>query len=338
MTNLECHSVRTRALALTGLLALLALVAAGAAAAAGGGFQPVTPQSPNASRITSTYWFVFGFALAIFLLVEIALVVFIIRYRSRGRGREVEGAQVHGHARLELLWTAVPVLILVAIAVFTFYKLPGIKNVPKASAADPQLEVKVLGRQFYWEFLYPNGAVAVDTMRAPRGRVVKLDVTSPRFDVIHSWWVPALGGKIDAIPGNTNHTWFDADKAGTFHGRCAEFCGMFHAAMTSQVQALPPAQFDTWVKQRAANPIGSGLGRETFQGTCGKCHGMQGQGGVGPALTGNPLITQRGGITRLLENGGVTMPPVGRGWPRSQLNALLAYLSTNIAKTGSGGR
>jgi cytochrome c oxidase subunit II len=336
MANLECHPVRTRLLALTGLLACLALTTAGAAAA-GAGFQPVTSQSPNDSRIDSTYWFVFGFAVAIFILVEVALVVFIVRYRSRGRGRDVEGAQVHGHARLELLWTAVPVLILVAVAVFTFYELPGIKNVPRATAAGNQIDVRVFGRQFYWEFTYPNGAVAVNTMRAPLNRVVYLNVTSPRFDVIHSWWVPALGGKIDAIPGNVNHTWFDANATGTFHGRCAEFCGLLHASMASQVQVLQPARFIAWVNKRASDPIGSGLGRETFQGVCAKCHGMQGQGGIGPVLTGNPLITQRAGMTKLLETGGTTMPPVGRGWPRSQLNALLDYLSTDIAKQGSGG-
>jgi len=327
--------VRTRLLAFTGLLACLALTAAGTAAAAGGGFEPISPHSPNDSRIDTTYWFVFGFAVAIFILVEVTIVVFILRYRSRGRGREVEGAQVHGHARLELLWTAVPVLILVAITVFTFYKLPGIKNVPQATAAGNQLEVKVQGRQFYWEFLYPNGAVAVDTMRAPQHRVVRLDVTSPRFDVIHSWWIPALGGKIDAIPGNTNRTWFNADP-GTYTGRCAEFCGLLHAAMASRVQVLPRAQFNAWLKQRA-KATAADLGKETFQGVCAKCHGNMGQGGVGPALTGNPLITQRAGITALLEKGGATMPPVGRGWPKSQLNALLDYLSTDIAKQGSGG-
>lgn len=336
MANLECHPVRPRLLALTGLLTCLALTAAGTAAAAGGGFQPVTARSPNASRIDTTYWLVFGFAVAIFVLVEAALVVFIIRYRSRGRGREVEGAQVHGHSRLELLWTAVPVLILVVIAIFTFYELPGIKNVPQATAAGNRIDVGVFGRQFYWEFTYPNGAVSVDTMRAPLNRVVYLNVTSPRFDVIHSWWIPAFGGKIDAIPGNVNHTWFQAEKPGTYHGRCGEFCGMLHADMTAQVQVLAPAQFNAWLQERA-KATGADLGRETFQGVCAKCHGMQGQGGVGPALTGNPLITQRAGITRLLENGGVTMPPVGRGWPKSQLNALLDYLSSNIAKQGSGG-
>jgi cytochrome c oxidase subunit II len=328
--------VRSRLLALTGFAICLALAAAGTAAAAGGGFEPVTSHSPNDSRITTTYWVVFGFAVAIFLLVEIALVAFIVRYRSRGRGREVEGAQVHGHARLELLWTAVPVLILVVIAVFTFYELPAIKNVPPASAAGNRIDVGVFGRQFYWEFTYPNGAVAVDTMRAPRNRVVYLNVTSPRFDVIHSWWVPALGGKLDAIPGNVNHTWFDADTAGTFHGRCAELCGMLHAQMAAKVQVLPQAQFDAWLAQRA-KATGPDLGKETFQGVCAKCHGNLGQGGVGPALTGNPLITQRSGITKLLEQGGVTMPPVGRGWPKSQLKALLDYLKTDIAKQGSSG-
>lgn len=329
--------MRCRPLVL-GLLALVALALAGTAAAAGG-FDPVPPHSPNASRIESDYWLVFGIAAAIFILVETALVVFVIRFRSRGRGREVEGPQIHGHARTELIWTAIPVLILAAIAAFTFYKLPGIKNTPSAGAAGTRLDVDVQGRQFYWEFTYPNGVISVDRMRAPEGRVVNLDVNAPDFDVIHSWWIPALGGKIDAIPGNPNQTWFQADETGTYKGRCAEFCGLYHADMSAAVEVLPPAEFDRWLaaEARAQTEGTSDLGKQTFDGVCAKCHGMQGQGGVGPELTGNPIITDKAGLTTLLENGGKTMPAVGRGWSDTQLNALLDYLSKNVAKAKPSG-
>jgi len=330
--------VRSRLLGTLAFLAGIALIAAGGAAAAKGGFSPVAPRSPNASRIETTYWLIFGFTAAIFLLVEISLVVFILRYRSRGRPREVEGPQIRGHTRIELVWTAVPALILAAIAAFTFYELPGIKNVSSAGAANT-LDIGVQGRQFYWQFTYPNGVIAVDHMRVPAGRVVKLDVTAPKFDVIHSWWIPALGGKLDAIPGNTNHTWFGPSPVGTYKGRCAEFCGLLHADMSADVQVLPAAQFDSWLadEARAQTEGTSDLGRRTFEGVCAKCHGFQGQGGIGPALAGSPLLTDKKGLTTLLENGGTQMPAVGRDWSARQTDALFAYLGRTIAKGGSGG-
>ena len=109
----------------------------------------------------------------------------------------MDGAQVHGNTNLELAWTVAPVLILVAIGSFIFYKLPGIEDVP---AAD-RVEVAVEGHQYYWNFIYPNGVIAVDRLRAPVGQTTRLEVTAPDYDVIHSWWIPALGGKFDAIPG-----------------------------------------------------------------------------------------------------------------------------------------
>src|SRR5205807_8910082 len=144
-----------------------------------------------------------------------------VRYRSRGRARTVEGPQVIGHTRLEVLWTTVPVLILAGIAGFVFYKLPGIQDVPAARAGVQQLSVTVEAHQFYWRFVYPDGTVSIDTLTVPAGRVVKLAIVSR--DVAHSWWVPALGGKTDAIPGRENHTWFQASKEGVYRGQCAEF-------------------------------------------------------------------------------------------------------------------
>ncbi len=189
--------------------ASVALLADASGALAGnGGFAPVPPESPNAEGISQSWWFVTAFVLAIFLLVEVLLVVFVVRYRRRNRPRDADGAQIHGANRLELAWTIAPVVILFAIAAFVFAKLPGIQDVPAATGGEENLVVEVTGTQFTWEYRYPNGVVAIDRLRAPEGRTVELEVTAPDWDVVHSWWIPALGGKIDAIPGKVNTTWF----------------------------------------------------------------------------------------------------------------------------------
>jgi cytochrome c oxidase subunit 2 len=315
---------------------LLALVLVPAAAATNGGIAPQAPESANAERIRDIYWLILGISAGIFLLVEGALIVFVVRFRARGRGREVEGPQIHGSTRLELMWTAVPVLILAAIASFVFYKLPGIKDVPSASAGE-RLNVKIDGRQFYWNFTYPNGVVQVNRMRVPAGRVVTLDITSP--DVDHSWWIPALGGKFDAIPGKTNHTWFRADETGTFRGQCGEFCGIQHAHMKAVVEALPAAEFERWLnaEAQAQGARTSNLGKMTFDGVCATCHGDRGQGFIGPKIDQNPLMGDRRGLTTLLQNGRGKMPAVGKGWDDAQLNALLAYARQRFAPKGAGG-
>src|SRR2546421_5873106 len=190
------------------LAVLLALVTAAPALAGNGGIAPVEPHSTNASAIRDTYWLVLAITGAIFVIVEATLVVFVVRYRRGRRSRTAEGAQVHGHTRTEIAWTLVPVLIVAAIIGFVFAKLPDVKDVPPASAAD-SLSVRVDGHQFYWLFRYPAGQVSIDTLEVPVGKVVRLTVGAT--DVVHSWWVPALGGQIDAIPGRINHTWFRAD-------------------------------------------------------------------------------------------------------------------------------
>ena len=166
-------------------------------------------------------------------MVTIPLVVFMVRYRSRGRPREQEGAQVHGNTAFEFAWTAVPVLIIAGIAGFVFYKLPGITD---PAAAGQKLQVRVEGRQFYWRFVYPNGAVSVDTLHVPVGRVVELKMTSPDSDVIHSFWIPSLFGKRDTIPGQQTTLRFVATRTGRFEGQCGEFCGIQHAMMLTHAE------------------------------------------------------------------------------------------------------
>ena len=314
-------------------VALLALALAGAALAGNGGFAPLAPASPNEKGIRAVYWLILGLTGGIFLLVEAALVLFVVRYRSRGRPREVEGPQVIGHTNLELAWTAGPVLILAAIAAFVFYKVAGIRNAPAASTGGAET-IRIEGHQFYWEYVYPNGALSVNTLRVPYNRKIELEIVSP--DVAHSWWVPALGGKLDAIPGQTNHESFRATKLGTFRGQCAEFCGLEHAAMIAYVKVLPAAQYDAWVRRRVSSP--SEVGRETFQGACATCHGLAGQGDIGPAIAQSSLLADSKALTTLLRNGGVKMPAVGKTWSDAQMKATLDYLRQRFqAGGGSGG-
>jgi len=305
--------------------AVCTLVLAHAAGAGTGGLLPPTPHSPNAHRITDAYEFVLVFVVVIFVLVEGALLAFVVRYRRGKRARTAEGPQIHGATRLEIIWTVVPALILAAIATFVFYKLPGITGPPAAAAAD-QTTIKVEGRQFYWMFRYPNGAVSVGTMVAPANEVVHESVYAPADDVIHSWWVPNLAGQIDAIPGQTNHSWFEAP-VGDYIARCALLCGIQHAKMIAHVDVVPRAQYETFIAARKADATGIALGKEEFQYVCSTCHHLT-TAYVGPALAGNPLLKDVKGITLILREGVGNMPAVASDWSDDQIKALIAYTKT----------
>jgi cytochrome c oxidase subunit II len=339
-TLIESAIVRPKPRAVLAAALLLTLSLAGNALAGNGGFAPVSPESPNAQSISDAYWLIMGFTGAVFLIVEGALILFIVRFRSRGRGREVEGPQIRGNTNLEIAWTVLPVLILAAIAAFVFYKLPGIKNTPSARAGET-LHVTVVAHQFYWEFRYPNGRVSIDDLVVPASRVVTLDVESE--DVAHSWWIPALGGKIDALPGRTNHTWFKPAHTGTYRGQCAELCGLQHAAMLSQVRVVPAREFRRFLATHAQSSVKVGM--EEWTGVCAKCHGLAGQGDVGPPIAGNPILTDRVALSKLVHEGlppaktSIGMPAVGAGWSQAQVDALVKYVKTNPTLRGaaSGG-
>jgi cytochrome c oxidase subunit 2 len=301
---------------------VVALATTAIAYAGNGGFLPGTPHSPNAHRIQSSFIFVSIFTGIVFVIVEGALIAFVVKYRRGKRARHAEGPQIHGSTRLEVIWTVVPVVILAVIGAFVFYKLPGITDVPKASAAN-ETTITVEGHQFYWLFRYPNGAVSINRMVAPADEVVNERVVGLDFDVNHSWWVPDLGGKYDAIPGKVNTTWFKAP-VGDYVARCAELCGIQHALMTGVVHVVPRDQYDAFLQQRASSAGQLALGQEEFQGVCQSCHRLATKY-IGPALGGNPLLGDRKGIESLLRGGGILMPAVGKNWTSGQLDALIAY-------------
>jgi len=337
-TFIEWQAVR-RLLAAAACFTLAAAVVAPSALAQ---FAPVVPESPNADGIRRSYLFITIFVFVIFVLVESCLIAFIWKYRRRKRPRFEDGAPIHGATKLELAWTAGPVLVLFVIAVFVFLELPGIKDIPDATAGEQQLAIKVSGQQFYWQFEYPNGAVSVDTMRAPSGEPVRLIVTAPVTDVVHSWWIPALGGKIDAIPGNPNQTWFEADRVGTYTGQCAELCGLEHAQMLAKVEVMSKTEFAAWVEQRRSEQeAGSGeLGKETWEGVCAKCHGLAGEGGIGPRIAGSPTLANPDSLAKLVRNGRTgpngVMPAVGAEWSDQQVESLVSYLKENPPSGNAG--
>jgi cytochrome c oxidase subunit 2 len=310
----------------------LALLYAGAAVAGDGGTRPPA-STPQAQRIQDIYWVLIAITGAIFVLVEGALILFVVRFRNAGRPRDAEGPQIRGHTRLELLWTAIPVLILAGIITFVFYKLPGIQDVPAATDGGSKITINVEGRQFYWRYVYPNGAVSINELRLPLDTPVRLVITAPKTDVNHSWWVPSLAGKKDAIPGKVNNLSFvTPSDPGVFVGQCAEFCGIQHAMMLTRVLVVPPAEYRAFLTDQLK--VNADIGRMTFEGACAPCHGLNGQGLIGPSLQGNSTLANPERLKQLLENGKGKMPPVGKAWSQHELDDLAAYLKEKFISGG----
>ena len=241
---------------------------------------PESGGSPNADQIDSLYKLVLAIAIVIFVGVEGALFYSMVKFRAR---KGAVAAQIRGNTRLEVGWTVGAALILVVLAAFTFVKLGDIRNPPNSGpnglqladsgalfASGPtkklppngkSLNVCVNGQQYIWRYTYANDCAnaplssvfSYHEMVVPVETTVTLDIEAQ--DVAHSWWIPKLGGKFDAIPGYTNHTWFKipAKLAGkVFSGQCAELCGRNHANMTATVRAVTPPEYEKWLAAQKA--------------------------------------------------------------------------------------
>jgi len=228
----------------------------------------ITPEhggSPNADDINQLYKYVLYVAIVVFVGVEGALIYSVVRFRKK-KGKLP--AQIRGNTRLEIGWTLGPIVVLIVLVVVTFIKLPAINDPSKTGAdginlagsvlyasvnqpAPPggkALRIEVNGQQYIWRFEYPNGAYSYEQMVVPTNTTVVLRVVSQ--DVIHSWWIPKLGGKVDATPGYVNKTWFKIPHEGTYNGQCAELCGRNHANMIASVKAVSPTEYESWVAQQ----------------------------------------------------------------------------------------
>ncbi len=250
-------------------LALLLAMAIAPAAMAGILLPESGAGSPNADQISSLYKITLYVALVIFVGVEGVLIYALYTFRAR-KGNVA--AQIHGNTRLEIGWTLGAALILVVLGAVTFTKLDSIRNPPNsgpnglaltgidyATSDGPKppdgksLNIQVNGQQFVWRFTYPGGKQAnglddpysYEKMVVPTNTTITLTIVSQ--DVVHSWWIPKLGGKVQAVPGYPNHTWFKVSKPGIYRGQCAFICGRLHARMLAEVDAVTPAQFTTWL-------------------------------------------------------------------------------------------
>jgi cytochrome c oxidase subunit 2 len=224
--------------------------------------------SPNADQIKSLYMIILYVAAVVFVIVEGALFYSVYRFRAK---KVRTAAQIHGNTRLEISWTIAAAVILVVLTVVTFIKLPSILNPPNSNAAflestltapsppnGHKLTICVQGRQYIWRYVYgagcennpftPHLPYSFQEMVVPEGTVVVLSITA--IDVIHSWWVPSLGGKVDAVPGYTTYTWFKARGPALYHGNCAQLCGRQHAFMTALVRVVSPAAYQAWLTRQ----------------------------------------------------------------------------------------
>ncbi len=262
------------------IAAVAAVMFAGGAALAG---QPEpwqmnlqAPASPTMERIYGLHTYITVVMIAVVLLVTALLGWCIWRYNHR---RNPVPSRTSHHTLLEIAWTAVPVLILVTIAIPSFRLLYFMDRTEEAD-----MTLKIIGHQWYWSFEYPDhGDVAIDSFMKgdddledgeprllavdnvivlPVDANIRLLVTAE--DVIHSFAMPALGLKTDAVPGRLNETWVRIEQPGMYYGQCSELCGVNHAFMPAAIRAVPREEFDAWMSEtQAAQGITPGGGRTT---------------------------------------------------------------------------
>ena len=224
---------------------------------------------------------VFFIAGLVFLAVEAGVIWMAVRFKRNKE--DVDGVgeptQTHGNTTLEIGWTLVPALVLAILAVFN------VKTVLEIEKSENPIEVRVIGQQWWWEYRYDtNNDGTVDIITAtqvvvPVGRDVKMKLQSN--DVIHSFWIPAINGKLDAVPGRTHTLVMTADKPGIYQGQCTEFCGLSHGVMRMELKALPQAEFDKWVDAMTSVPDQPTdpkaiAGQELFVSQCARCHQVDG--------------------------------------------------------------
>ncbi|MHA6480476.1 cytochrome c oxidase subunit II [Paenibacillus sp. strain BS8-2] len=278
------------------LMAMMALVLA---ACGREDLSTLNPQGPVAEEQ-------FGLMkLAIIIMAIVIVVVFaiclyvIIRFRRRSGDKTIP-KQVEGNHKLEVIWTVIPIILLVILAVPT---VQSVFNLSKDYSNDPDaVKVIVTSHQYWWEFEYPElGIKTAQELVIPTGKTIAIEAKTA--DVLHSFWVPSLAGKIDTNPsGNENHMYFSAPKEGVYLGKCAELCGPSHGLMDFKVKSVDEAAFDRWavaIKEPVAMPADLAVA-EAFQSKCLVCHAI---GDTGPSAYPNLAgIASRGSVGGILVN------------------------------------
>jgi cytochrome c oxidase subunit 2 len=325
-----------------------AAVAAVLLACGQNGQSTLHPAGPGADRIAELWWMMLAASVAVF-----ALVIFVLVRSFTHPGPRSELYRSGDEDRRATHWVlaggvGLPILVLTPLFLFTLHTL---RALSPADADDP-LEIVVTGHQWWWEVEYAGDAPGeqlrtANEIHIPVGRPVRVRLRAS--DVIHSFWVPALQGKLDLVPGRENATWIQADSAGVYGGECAEYCGLQHARMQFRVVAQPAGEFAEWRAAQSAPAAGATdsaapAGRAVFMGAgCALCHTVRGTealGRTGPDLThlasrrtlaAGTIPNTRGHLTGWIANPEGIKP--GTRMPRvplaaDELNALVAWLQT----------
>lgn len=246
------------------------------------------PHAPEARRIAGVWWLMFALSAAVYVVVAAFIVISIVRGR-RARPASEEAKDPKDDTFIWFGGIVAPVVILAVLAVVTITTTQALRKPERG-----ELRIEVVGKRWWWDVRYPDsGVTTASEIHVPVGRPVDIELTSD--NVVHSFWVPELAGKVDTIPGQRNHLRIRATEAGTFRGECAEYCGIQHAHMNLVVIADEPVDFDRWLARRRA---GAGLtpsSEEAARGevvftreACAGCHavkGTQATGRIGPDLS-----------------------------------------------------
>lgn len=253
-------------------------------------FSPVTTPGHEIHKLGVV---VLSIAGAIFVVLSSLTIYAAVRFRARRGGDEIEPPQVYGSTEIETAWTIIPILIIIVLFLTTAGVLFGLQN---ASQRPNALRIFVIGHQFWWEYRYPSlGVVTANELHIPvsESRYAQgtyLQIISA--DVMHSFWVPRLGGKMDVIPNRLNELWINPQLPGLYVGQCAQFCGIEHAKMLLRVYVDSPDDFDTWVRNQQQNAVQDNsvlAGEAVFEThACMNCHTIRGtaaSGRFGPDLT-----------------------------------------------------
>ena len=311
----------------------------------------LAPEGEFAEKTHRLFVPVAGIAGVVFVLVQGLIVVAVLKYRRRDDAEAPK--QIHGNAKMEIGWTITPALILLVVGVFTIGTVADLSHRP--AKADNPLQVKVIGHQWWWEYIYDTNANGrfddadvhtANTLVMPTARPVDIHLTSE--DVEHNFWVPKLAGKIYAIPGRINHLTLQAKLVKEYRGQCSEFCGLSHANMRVRVQTMKETDFESWLEAQRQGPVNAvgaaaSSGRLLFvQKGCSGCHSITGiaKGKVGPNLThlqsrhvfaGALFPLDDANLRRWLRNPpaekpGSKMPNLGL--TENEITDLISYLDT----------
>ena len=232
----------------------------------------LNPVSSISTDEANLFKVILGMALVVFVLVEGALIWILIRDRRKAAD-DTPPPQIYGNTRLEIVWTAIPIFLVISLFIMTV-RTSNAVAAPSKTGND--LNVTIIGHQWWWEFDYPDlGFDTANELHVPAGTNVHISLES--FDVIHSFWVPQLSGKTDIIPGQSNTMWLRGDRPGVYIGQCSEFCGAEHALMRMSVFVDSQGDFDAWVanQQTAAyqpQTDAEKAGLATIEDVCASCH------------------------------------------------------------------